>query len=95
MLPAPLRIGGGVLGRFVAGTLGDWDAIPQPSPQQLPDGHAQSLAARLAEQLGYVGVLALEFFVLSDGAFGVRVAAKMPRSTNNRSITGSLDASQR
>lgn len=48
---------GGILRRSI---------VPSPVSAEVAS-HAQSLAARLAEQLGYVGVLALEFFVLSDG----------------------------
>jgi 5-(carboxyamino)imidazole ribonucleotide synthase len=61
-----------------------------PAPDATPAQCAQALAAAqaLAEGLGYVGVLCVEFFVLADGALVANEMAPRPHNSGHWSIDG-------
>jgi 5-(carboxyamino)imidazole ribonucleotide synthase len=63
-------------------------SVPAPQAQQ-----AIAAARAIAEGLGYVGVLCVEFFVLQDGALVVNEMAPRPHNSGHWSIEGS-DVSQ-
>ena len=59
-----------------------------PSPHVSPERAAQAQAAALAivDQLGYVGVLCIEFFVLKDGSLVVNEMAPRPHNSGHYTI---------
>ena len=48
---------------------------------------AQAMALRLAEALDYVGVLAVEFFVLADDSLVVNEIAPRPHNSGHYTLT--------
>jgi len=64
---------------------------PDVSPEQC--SLALALAARLADTLAYVGVLCVEFFVLSDGSLVANEMAPRPHNSGHASIDA-CDVSQ-
>lgn len=59
-----------------------------PSPNITPDcaARAQTAALAIIEQLGYVGVLCIEFFVLEDGSLVVNEMAPRPHNSGHYTI---------
>lgn len=66
-----------------------------PAPDVAPALQQQALAAshRIADALGYVGVLCVEFFILSDGTLLANEMAPRPHNSGHHSID-SCDVSQ-
>jgi 5-(carboxyamino)imidazole ribonucleotide synthase len=66
-----------------------------PAPNVAPAVAAQAVeqAARLAESMGYVGVLCVEFFVLDDGSLVANEMAPRPHNSGHYSIDA-CDVSQ-
>lgn len=66
-----------------------------PSPSTTPAVHEQTRAAagRIAAELGYVGVLCVEFFVLADGSVVANEMAPRPHNSGHYSIDA-VDISQ-
>ncbi len=62
-------------------------------PARVPEASAQSAldaARRIAEALGYAGVLCVEFFVLADGALVVNEMAPRPHNSGHWTIDASV-----
>ena len=66
-----------------------------PAPDATPAQCAQAVAAAsaLAEAMGYVGVLCVEFFVLADGSLVANEMAPRPHNSGHWSVDGA-DVSQ-
>jgi 5-(carboxyamino)imidazole ribonucleotide synthase len=60
--------------------------VPAPGVAPAVAAAAVGHAARLAEALGYVGVLCVEFFVLADGALVANEMAPRPHNSGHYSI---------
>jgi 5-(carboxyamino)imidazole ribonucleotide synthase len=60
--------------------------VPAPGVAPAVAAAAVAHAARLAEALGYVGVLCVEFFVLADGALVANEMAPRPHNSGHYSI---------
>ena len=67
--------------------------VPAVAAGEGQQARAIELAHRLAEALGYVGVLCVEFFVLADGALVANEMAPRPHNSGHYSIDA-CDASQ-
>ena len=67
--------------------------VPAPDASAELQRQAQDAATRLAEALDYVGVLCVEFFVLTDGSLVANEMAPRPHNSGHWSIDGS-DCSQ-
>jgi len=67
--------------------------VPAPDASPALQQQAADAAARVAESLGYVGVLCVEFFVLADGSLVANEMAPRPHNSGHWSIDGS-DVSQ-
>ncbi len=59
--------------------------VPAPSAPARVQAQAVDAARRIAEQLGYVGVLCVEFFVLEDGTLANEMAPR-PHNSGHYSI---------
>ncbi len=66
-----------------------------PAPDASPEQQAQAIqcAQRIAESVGYVGVLCVEFFVLADGTLVANEMAPRPHNSGHYSIDA-CDVSQ-
>ena len=66
-----------------------------PAPDIAADTQQQAVAAarRLADEMGYVGVLCIEFFVLRDGTLAANEMAPRPHNSGHYSIDA-CDVSQ-
>jgi 5-(carboxyamino)imidazole ribonucleotide synthase len=60
--------------------------VPAPGVPEATAAQAIALAQRLAEQLAYVGVLCVEFFVLEDGRLVANEMAPRPHNSGHYSI---------
>ena len=60
--------------------------VPSPRASAQQAALAAAHAERIAEQLGYVGVLCVEFFVLADGRLIVNEMAPRPHNSGHYSI---------
>ena len=60
--------------------------VPGPNVTQECARKAQAAATALIEQLGYVGVLCVEFFVLQDGSLVVNEMAPRPHNSGHYTI---------
>ncbi|HEX9718855.1 MAG TPA: 5-(carboxyamino)imidazole ribonucleotide synthase [Ramlibacter sp.] len=80
------------LNRHRGGILAVTEVYPQsvPAPQAR---HAVTAAKAVAEELGYVGVLCIEFFVLADGSLVVNEMAPRPHNSGHYSMDA-CDVSQ-
>ncbi len=67
--------------------------VPAPDASPALQQQAAAAATRLAEAMDYVGVLCVEFFVLSDGSLVANEMAPRPHNSGHWSIDGS-DCSQ-
>ncbi|MEO6362632.1 MAG: ATP-grasp domain-containing protein, partial [Caldimonas sp.] len=67
--------------------------VPAPTVTPARQVEAVALASRLAESLGYVGVLCVEFFVLQDGSLVANEMAPRPHNSGHYSIDA-CDVSQ-
>ncbi|MEH3054437.1 MAG: 5-(carboxyamino)imidazole ribonucleotide synthase [Patulibacter minatonensis] len=67
--------------------------VPAPSASAVVSAQAVRDAERIAESLGYVGVLCVEFFVLTDGRVIANEMAPRPHNSGHHSID-SCDTSQ-
>lgn len=67
--------------------------VPAPDIDTATAEHAAALAQRLAESMGYVGVLCVEFFVLQDGRVLANEMAPRPHNSGHASIDA-CDVSQ-
>lgn len=67
--------------------------VPAPDASPALQQQAGDCAARLADALGYVGVLCVEFFVTTDGRLVANEMAPRPHNSGHWSIDGS-DVSQ-
>jgi 5-(carboxyamino)imidazole ribonucleotide synthase len=63
----------------------DLSIAPARIPTALAE-HAQSIATRIAHRLDYVGVLAVEFFVLADGQLLLNEIAPRPHNSGHFSL---------
>jgi 5-(carboxyamino)imidazole ribonucleotide synthase len=80
------------LNRHRGGILAVTEVYPEsvPAPQAR---HAVTAAKAVAEELGYVGVLCIEFFVLADGSLVVNEMAPRPHNSGHYSMDA-CDVSQ-
>jgi len=60
--------------------------VPGPNVCQETAGKAQTAALSIIAQLGYVGVLCIEFFVLQDGSLVVNEMAPRPHNSGHYTI---------
>ncbi|WP_136419759.1 5-(carboxyamino)imidazole ribonucleotide synthase [Herbaspirillum sp. ST 5-3] len=60
--------------------------VPGPNVCQEAAGKAQAAALAIIAQLGYVGVLCIEFFVLQDGSLVVNEMAPRPHNSGHYTI---------
>ena len=60
--------------------------VPGPNVDAACAGKAQDAARVIAERLGYVGVLCIEFFVLADGSLVVNEMAPRPHNSGHYTI---------
>lgn len=60
--------------------------VPAPDIDTATAEHAAALAQRLAESMGYVGVLCVEFFVLQDGRVLANEMAPRPHNSGHASL---------
>ncbi|KIF81711.1 5-(carboxyamino)imidazole ribonucleotide synthase [Noviherbaspirillum autotrophicum] len=60
--------------------------VPGPNVTAECAGKAQAAALAIIEQLGYVGVLCIEFFVLQDGSLVVNEMAPRPHNSGHYTI---------
>jgi 5-(carboxyamino)imidazole ribonucleotide synthase len=60
--------------------------VPGPSVTAACAANAQAAALSIVEQLGYVGVLCIEFFVLQDGSLVVNEMAPRPHNSGHYTI---------
>jgi 5-(carboxyamino)imidazole ribonucleotide synthase len=67
--------------------------VPAPDVDAATGEQAVQAAARLAAELGYVGVLCVEFFVLADGRLVANEMAPRPHNSGHYSIDA-CDVSQ-
>jgi len=67
--------------------------VPAPDATPAQCNQAVAAASALAEAMGYVGVLCVEFFVLADGSLVANEMAPRPHNSGHWSIDGS-DISQ-
>jgi 5-(carboxyamino)imidazole ribonucleotide synthase len=67
--------------------------VPAPDIEPAVAAHAVALAGRMADELGYVGVLCVEFFVLADGSLVANEMAPRPHNSGHYSIDA-CDVSQ-
>ncbi|MBN9204914.1 5-(carboxyamino)imidazole ribonucleotide synthase [Methylibium petroleiphilum] len=67
--------------------------VPAPNVPAALSAAARDAAGRIAEGLGYVGVLCVEFFVLQDGTLVVNEMAPRPHNSGHYSIDA-CDVSQ-
>ena len=63
---------------------------PAPGLSDETDAAAAQLALRLAEELGVVGLLAVEMFEMSDGALLVNELAMRPHNSGHWTMDGSI-----
>ncbi len=67
--------------------------VPAQGAAAATQGQAAALARRVAESIGYVGVLCVEFFVLADGSLVANEMAPRPHNSGHYSIDA-CDVSQ-
>jgi 5-(carboxyamino)imidazole ribonucleotide synthase len=67
--------------------------VPAQGAAAVAEGQAIALARRVAESIGYVGVLCVELFVLSDGSLVANEMAPRPHNSGHYSIDA-CDVSQ-
>ncbi len=67
--------------------------VPAPAGTPALESEAIGCAARLAADLGYVGVLCIEFFILDDGSLVANEMAPRPHNSGHHTID-SCDVSQ-
>jgi 5-(carboxyamino)imidazole ribonucleotide synthase len=60
--------------------------VPAPDATPALVGEAQQAATRIAEALGYVGVLCVEFFVLEDGSLVANEMAPRPHNSGHYTV---------
>jgi 5-(carboxyamino)imidazole ribonucleotide synthase len=60
--------------------------VPGPNVSEACAGRAQDAARAMVAQLGYVGVLCIEFFVLQDGSLVVNEMAPRPHNSGHYTI---------
>jgi 5-(carboxyamino)imidazole ribonucleotide synthase len=60
--------------------------VPGPNVSNACAGMAQDAARAIVSQLGYVGVLCIEFFVLTDGTLVVNEMAPRPHNSGHYTI---------
>lgn len=70
-------------------------SVPAPSADEALTVRAQAAAAKIAEAMGYVGVLCVEFFILEDGSLVVNEVAPRPHNsghyTQNACLTSQFE----
>lgn len=70
-------------------------SVPAPSADEALTIRAQAAAAKIAEAMGYVGVLCVEFFILDDGSLVVNEVAPRPHNsghyTQNACLTSQFE----
>ncbi|MDM4766724.1 5-(carboxyamino)imidazole ribonucleotide synthase [Pelomonas sp. SE-A7] len=67
--------------------------VPAPSVPEAVQAEARTAAARIATELGYVGVLCVEFFLLKDGRLLVNEMAPRPHNSGHYTLDA-CDVSQ-
>jgi 5-(carboxyamino)imidazole ribonucleotide synthase len=67
--------------------------VPAPAGTPALEAEAVGCAARIAADLGYVGVLCIEFFILEDGSLVANEMAPRPHNSGHHTID-SCDVSQ-
>lgn len=67
--------------------------VPAPAGSPALEAEAIGCAARIAADLGYVGVLCIEFFILEDGSLVANEMAPRPHNSGHHTID-SCDVSQ-
>ncbi|VWB52135.1 phosphoribosylaminoimidazole carboxylase [Burkholderia lata] len=60
--------------------------VPAPAADAARVAEAQQAAVRIADTLGYVGVLCVEFFVLEDGSFVANEMAPRPHNSGHYTV---------
>ena len=60
--------------------------VPAPAADAARVEAAQRAAVRIADTLGYVGVLCVEFFVLEDGSFVANEMAPRPHNSGHYTV---------
>ncbi len=60
--------------------------MPAPAADAARVEEAQQAAIRIADTLGYVGVLCVEFFVLEDGSFVANEMAPRPHNSGHYTV---------
>ena len=70
-------------------------SAPAPSADEALTARAQAAAAKIAEAMGYVGVLCVEFFILEDGSLVANEMAPRPHNsghyTQNACLTSQFE----
>lgn len=70
-------------------------SVPAPSADEALTARAQAAAAKIAEAMGYVGVLCVEFFILEDGSLVANEMAPRPHNsghyTQNACLTSQFE----
>jgi 5-(carboxyamino)imidazole ribonucleotide synthase len=67
--------------------------VPSPDIDAATQQHATDAARRLADEMSYVGVLCVEFFILADGSLAANEMAPRPHNSGHYSIDA-CDVSQ-
>ena len=65
-------------------------SAPAPSADDALTQRAQTAAAKIAEAMGYVGVLCVEFFILDDGSLIVNEVAPRPHNSGHYTMNACL-----
>ncbi|MGL4767105.1 MAG: 5-(carboxyamino)imidazole ribonucleotide synthase [Formosimonas sp.] len=65
-------------------------SVPAPSADAALTLRAQTAAAAIAAKMGYVGVLCVEFFILTDGSLVVNEVAPRPHNSGHYTLNACL-----
>mgnify|MGYP003603519390 CR=1 FL=1 len=65
-------------------------SVPAPSADDALTLRAQTAAATIAQKMGYVGVLCVEFFILTDGSLVVNEVAPRPHNSGHYTMNACL-----
>jgi 5-(carboxyamino)imidazole ribonucleotide synthase len=65
-------------------------SVPAPSADAALVERAQTAAAKIAQSMGYVGVLCVEFFILTDGSLVVNEVAPRPHNSGHYTMNACL-----
>jgi 5-(carboxyamino)imidazole ribonucleotide synthase len=65
-------------------------SVPAPSADAALVERAQTAAVKIAQSMGYVGVLCVEFFILTDGSLVVNEVAPRPHNSGHYTMNACL-----